>query len=264
VRTTAFSLVILGVITLGGPGCAPLRNRRCPAVCAPGADCVVFVADGAGDFQQASYHLKQLILRDHLPLNAVTFEWSHGYLHTLADQTHYRWARMQGHRLAETLLAYHAEHPGMRIYLMGHSAGAAVVLTAVEELPPDMVEGIVLLNPSISATYDLRPALANVRCAIDVFHSRADWIYLGVATRLVGTIDRSHRIPAGRYGFRPIGDDPEEAALYSKLRQHAWEPADRRLGHNGGHYGAYQFDYLRANVVPIFLHPGAPQFLESL
>ncbi len=252
-RTSWFTLVILAVITLSGPGCAPLRNRRCPAVCAPGADCVVFVADGAGNFQQASTHLKQLVLRDQLPLNAVTFEWSHGYLHTLADQTQYRWARMQGDRLAETILACRAANPCMRIYLMGHSAGAAVVLTAVEELPPCTVEGIVLLAPSISATYDLRPALSKVRCAIDVFHSRADWIYLGVATRVVGTIDRSHRIPAGRYGFRPVGGEPEEVALYSKLRQHAWEPADRRLGHHGGHYGAYQFDYLRTNIVPIFL-----------
>jgi pimeloyl-ACP methyl ester carboxylesterase len=229
----------------------------------PGACRVVFVADGAGDFQQCSIHLKDLVLRDQIPLNVITFDWSHGYGRILADQTHYRWARQQGSRLADTILNYHARNPGTCIYLMGHSAGAAVVLAAVEELPANSVDGIVLLAPSISAIYDLRPALCKVRCAIDVFHSRRDWLYLGMGTRLVGTLDKTRRVAAGRFGFRPVelgmgvgrqrAVDACDLALYAKLRQHAWRPADLRLGNNGGHYGGYQPGYLRAYIVPNFL-----------
>ena len=114
------------------------------------------------------------------------------------------------------------------------------------------MHGVVLLAPSVSAIYDLRPALCKVRCAIDVFHSRRDWLYLGMGTRVLGTVDKSHHVAAGRFGFRPVAADGCDLALYGKLRQHAWVLADLRLGNTGGHYGGYQPGYLRAAIVPIF------------
>jgi pimeloyl-ACP methyl ester carboxylesterase len=213
---------------------------------------IVFAADGAGNFQRSSSSLRALVEHDHTPLDVVTYEWSHGYGRVLADQIGYAYARAQGERLAAEILELYRCHPQACIYVMGHSAGAAVALAAAEALPPGVLQGMVLLAPSISASYDLRPALSRTRAGIDVYYSRADWFYLGVATRLAGTADRSHGLPAGRIGFRVYADSPDDACLYSKLRQHAWERADRALGHTGGHYGAYQPAYMRTNVIPAF------------
>ena len=33
----------------------------------------------------------------------------------------------------------------------------------------------------------------------------------------------------------------------------AWQPSDRELGNDGGHYGAYQPDYLKVRVLPVLL-----------
>jgi pimeloyl-ACP methyl ester carboxylesterase len=253
VRIPWFSLVIVGVATLGGSGCSSLDHPyRCEASCAPDADRVVFVADGAGNYQMASVHLRSTVVENDVPLHVFTFDWSHGYGRVILDQISHAWGRQQGHRLAQTILDYHDEHPDMRIYLLGHSAGALVVLSAVEELPPGLVEGVVLLSPSLSKVYDLRTALANVAGTIDVFYSPDDYMYLGVVIHIIGTSDRTLRAAAGRVGFRTFIDSPEDAFLYSKLRQYRWQPEDQALGHNGGHYGGYQPEFLRDRVLPAF------------
>jgi hypothetical protein len=35
--------------------------------------------------------------------------------------------------------------------------------------------------------------------------------------------------------------------------QHPWQPSYRQLGNEGGHYGAYQPEYLKAQVLPVLL-----------
>jgi hypothetical protein len=164
----------------------------------------------------------------------------------------YAWAKAQGARLAQAVSQLHAEHPEVHISLLGHSAGAAVALLAAEAAEPGAIDSVVVLAPSVSADFDVRPALSHINCTLDVFHSIRDWLYVGVTTRVVGTVDRTHRVAAGRVGFRILSDDPCDALLYTRLRQHAWQPADRELGNNGGHYGGYQPDFLRAQVIPIF------------
>ena len=69
------------------------------------------------------------------------------------------------------MTAYRQAYPGRKVYLVGHSAGCAVVLAAAERLPTDSVDRLILLAPSVCVTYDLRPALRTVRCGIDVFYS---------------------------------------------------------------------------------------------
>jgi pimeloyl-ACP methyl ester carboxylesterase len=225
----------------------------------PTAVSAVFAADGAGNFQVSSRTLRTVAAEDHLPLEVHTFEWSHGYLRVLSDEIRYRYAREQGGRMAAAVLAYHADHPGTPIYLYGHSAGCAVVLAAAEELPSGVVEGVVLLAPSLSASYDLGPALAGVHRGLHVFYSRNDFWYLGLYMRLLGTADGRKAHAAGRVGFLA---DPDriEPELLDKLRQHAWQPEDRALGHLGGHYGCYQPAFLRTHVLPLLLgdDPTAP------
>lgn len=253
--------VVLRLALLGG-AVSLSAGARAGAVPSPplagGERGLVLVADGAGDFSAASSAFRREIDAAGLPLAVVKFDWSHGLGRILADHTDFAGARRQGRRLAAQVVAARQASPSRDVYLVGHSDGCTVVLAAAESLPPATVERIVLLSPSVSAGYDVRPALRCVRGGLDVFHSLRDRGYLGAAMALAGTADR--RWPArtaGVVGFRRLGVGPADAALYAKLFQHSWSPADAWTGNRGGHYGGYQPGYLRNFVLPL-LAPAGP------
>jgi pimeloyl-ACP methyl ester carboxylesterase len=233
-----------------GPG-------QCPHVCrpvlpvAPSPVGVVFVANGSGDVRILSSNLRQVLADTCTPLQVETFIWSHGRGRVLADHTDYANMRAQGCRLAAQVGACRHQCPGCRIYLIGHSAGCAVVLAAAEMLPTESVDRIILLAPSVCADYDLRRALCTARCGIDVFCSHRDRLVLGLGMRLVGTADRRGRIAAGQRGFVPIIMWPTDAALYAKLREHPWGPDVTWTGNWGGHSGCNRASFLRAYVLPL-------------
>src|SRR5205085_1715720 len=132
------------------------------------------------------------------------------------------------------------DHAGVPIYLIAHSAGSAVLIAALENLPPNTVDRAFLLAPSLSATYDIRPALRTVRNGLHVFYSRRDTAYLGVWTGILGNSDRRWGPSSGRIGFQVLPACPQDAYLYGKLFQRPWQPADRAAGNDGKHYGDYQ------------------------
>jgi pimeloyl-ACP methyl ester carboxylesterase len=184
-------------------------------------------------------------------LDVETFVWSRGYRRYIADQVDHDNHLQQGRVLAAQIGAYRAAYPANKIYLVGHSAGCAVVLHAAELQPPDSIDRIILLAPSVCATYDLRPALRAARCGIDVFHSEEDRWVLGLGVRIVGTAERQCRTAAGQTGFTPVIELPADAALYERLRQHPWNSAVEWSGHDGGHYGNHEAGFLRAYVLPL-------------
>jgi pimeloyl-ACP methyl ester carboxylesterase len=215
---------------------------------------VVIVCDGSGDFRTLSTSMARAVAEARLPLYVETFVWSHGYGRYVRDHVdHCNHLRM-GQALAERVLAYRRAYPNLRIYLAGHSAGNAVVLAAAERLPPDTLDRIILLAPSVRPEYDLRPALASAREGIDAFISCRDRVVLGFAMRLVGTADSRYRGPAaGQVGFRPVGDAAADGCLYARLRQHSWVPGVCWTGHQGGHYGSSRCRFLSAFVLPLLL-----------
>jgi pimeloyl-ACP methyl ester carboxylesterase len=214
---------------------------------------IVFVADGAGNYQMASKMLRGVVQETAAALAVETFVWSHGFKRTMPDQMDLPHARIQGQRLAEIVLAYRKQYPRALIHLVGHSAGSMVVLSATEHLPPGTVDHIVLLAPSVSCEYDIRPALRCVRGTVQVHYSRHDWLYLGLCTKLVGCADRHWCGASGRKGFSLRVESPEDAALLERLQQHPWQSSYRLLGNEGGHYGAYQPAYLKAHVLPVLV-----------
>ncbi len=234
------------LLILSACGCAAPRAVVLQPPPKPGARGIVFSVDGAGDFHAASEALRRAIDEAGVPLDVETFVWSHGYGRVLADETDYAYARCQGQRLAARVCAYRQSHPDCRVYLLGHSAGSGVVLAAAENLPPDSVDRILLLAPSVSSGYDLRRALQTTRGGLDVFTSCRDTWSLGLGITLAGTADRQPGPAAGRVGFAP-----QDAPLYARLRQHAWDPCVAWTGNEGGHYGAYQDKFLRAYVLPL-------------
>jgi pimeloyl-ACP methyl ester carboxylesterase len=233
-------------------GCATVRHEAYTPVVCPCDRGLVFVADGAGGFECTSAIMEDVVAEDHLPLGVEMVDWSHGFGRFFADQMDYDHARAEGRCLAERIRARRLACPTGPIYLIGHSAGSGVVLAAAECLPPDSIDDIVLLAPSVSADYDLRPALRASRRGIDVFYSGRDWAYLGAGVSIVGTADREWSAAAGRVGFRPVGRCPEDTALYcARLRQHAWDRSVRWTGNHGGHHDCYQPCFLRAYVMPL-------------
>jgi pimeloyl-ACP methyl ester carboxylesterase len=187
-----------------------------------------------------------------LPYSVETVDWSHGYGRMFADQVDAGHARDQGRLLAERIVAYRRCNPCGRVFLVAHSAGSLVALTAAESLPAGSIDRIVLLAPAVSSEYDIRPALCSSRQGIDVFRSYRDQVYLGLGIYIVGTTDRRWSAPAGRVGFEPILCSPCDSALYAKVRDHPWDPAQAWTGNDGGHDGSFQPGYLRAYVLPLF------------
>ncbi len=254
-RLSLARLMLLSACGAAAAGASPVHAAQPPQGLAHG---IVFIANGAGDFRTVSSKFTQTIAEQQLPLAVETVVWSRGYGRYVLDQVDHCNHIENGRRLACRITAYRRHYPWLRIYLVGHSAGAAVVLAAAEHLPPNTLDRIVLLAPSVSPDYDLRPALASARDGIDAFVSDRDRIILGLAMRIVGTTDRRHGPAAGRVGFRPVVATPCDTALYTRLRVHRWDPAVSWTGHAGGHYGSNRAAFLRAYVLPLLAPPPAP------
>lgn len=212
---------------------------------------IVIVADGAGDFRDLSANINGAILETCTPLHVETFVWSHGYRRYVADQIDHDNHVTQSRRLAEYVCRYRQHFPHRSIFLVGNSAGCEILLGAAELLPPDSIDRIVLLAPSVCAYRDLRPALRTARGGIDVFTSHKDRLILGLGVRIVGATEGDCNTAAGLMGFRPVIASAEDAAWYQRLRQHPWERAMSERGHNGGHFGSSHPDFLRSYIVPL-------------
>jgi pimeloyl-ACP methyl ester carboxylesterase len=244
-------LVLLGAAA--GCATAPTHQALQPLTPCNCAQAVVFCADGAGNSAGLTEALRQGAAEAGLPLDVEMVDWSYGHWRFLADQMDYGHAQAAGVALAARVAAYRQTCPTSRLYLIGHSAGSAVVLTAAEQLPPNSVDRIVLLAPAVSSRYDLRPALRCAHEGIDVFSSERDLAILGLGVAIVGTTDRRWTAAAGRVGFRPVVETPEDACLYGKLRQHPWNLCVAWTGNEGGHFGTYLEPlYLSSYVLPLF------------
>jgi pimeloyl-ACP methyl ester carboxylesterase len=214
---------------------------------------LVFVADGSGDQTYLSGSLCCLVSERHLPLCVERVAWSRTGvgaldLHDRAGQ------KAAAERLAGRVAAARACDPAARICLVGHSAGAHVVLAAAERLPCGSVQRIVLLAAAVSRRYDLGPALGASCEGLDSFYSKCDKTLLTVEAVCL-TADGQKSLTGGRVSFTP--PDPKDLR-YCKLREHPYETWMKDLGHNGGHYGWTKGPFLLRCVVPLLL-PGGPE-----
>ena len=211
---------------------------------------LVWVVDGAGDLHGCSNAMAQANMLAGNPIELAPFAWSHGHRRLLLDQIDIAHARAQGMRLAEKILARRWTEPGRRTVVIAHSAGCAVALAAGDVLPADAVERMILMAPSVSTGYDVRPTLRAAREGVDVFCSKKDWVALGFVTRVVGTTDKFGAPAAGRHGFAVTPTAPDDPAA-SRLRQHFWTPELAWTGHTGGHHGVYAPAFIHGYVFPL-------------
>ncbi len=212
---------------------------------------LVWVLDGAGDLKGCSNALGSVNSLTGNPVELSVFPWSHGYRRLLKDQIDMAHARTQGVRLAGAILARQAQEPGRRVVVVGHSAGCAVALAAGDALPDDVLDRVILLAPSVSTGYDIRPTLRSAREGVDVFCSTQDWVALGFVIRIVGTTDTRSSAAAGRWGFQPRGPNSLSPLEASRLRQHFWTPELAWTGHTGGHHGMHAPEFVRTYLLPL-------------
>jgi predicted esterase len=235
------------VLCLGG---WPLQAQEQPGPRARPA--VLVVANGADDGLDATEGFANAFAAAGLPWYLRTLRWtapdSASVMHDVKDVNNHR---ARGAFLAQAVLAWRAAAPDLAICLAGHSAGAAVVLAAAEQLPPGSIDRIILLAPAVAASYDLRPALRGVRCGIDAFCSEADLVFTGPGSA-VRPPERPWDDYAGQRGFR-FQVAPGEEELYRKLRQHHWHEGVAWTGYRGGHFACTRPKFLYYYVLPLLL-----------
>lgn len=189
------------------------------------------------------------------------FRWETG-LGVVADQTSSEsHKRRKAAELADEIREYTHSHRGVPVTLMGLSAGTAVAVFALEELPLGHdVENVVLLSGSLSAGYDLTKALHHVHGQMYIFTSPKDAVlgfllpFAGTADRAIGTTDtigvQSARMPAN-----PSYETRRE---YAKVVEVPWNEEFKRYGHQGGHTDSVKARFIEAVVAPLILTKTTP------
>jgi pimeloyl-ACP methyl ester carboxylesterase len=213
---------------------------------------LVLVADGVGGLDLCGTALRYVMGGLGVPHAVRVVSWGHGFGRWHADLTNIGNRDARAAETAAEVLGFRARNPGRPVFLVGKSGGSGVVAKALEALPEDAVEAVILLSPALSPRYDLTRALRAVRREMVVFWSPYDLVVLGLGTRIFGTIDRIKSVSAGLVGFRPPAPADEASRLqYAKLRQVRWAPAMARTGYLGGHVGTDSPAFLRKYVVPL-------------
>ena len=152
----------------------------------------------------------------------------------------------KGRELAERIQAHRAAHPDAELHLMGLSAGTAVIVFALEQLPDDVgVDNVVLLSPSISDRHDLSTALEHVRGYLYATCSRGDAILAGLTANADGVPGR----PAGLGGLR-IPSRVRRYDLYSRVVNLRWRPIYADLGWNGAHTRVTRKRFVERVIAP--------------
>jgi pimeloyl-ACP methyl ester carboxylesterase len=213
---------------------------------------LVLVADGVGGLDLCGTGLRYVIGALKIPYIVSVVPWGHGFGHWHADLTNAANRDLRAREIADRVLAFREGRPDAAVFLVGKSGGTGLIVKALEHLPDDAVEAVVLLSPALSPNYDLERALRAVRREMVVFWSPLDVFVLGVGTRIFGTIDRIKTVSAGMVGFRPGASiDAEHQVQYRKLRQVCWRPEMATTGYLGGHVGPDNPAFLRKYVVPL-------------
>jgi pimeloyl-ACP methyl ester carboxylesterase len=210
---------------------------------------IIFIANGAGGSTVLSDHLIDLVRETKLPLRTEVVTWTLGQ-GAIADHEGVARHAEAGEALASRVAAYRAAHPEKRVTLIGHSSGTHVVLLAAEALPENSIDRVILLAPSVAASYDLAPALRASRGGIDSFCSVIDGV-LELADTFLDTADGKAGPAAGRGGFVAPPPGSPVAPLYRRLRQHRYQPGYQVHGNFGGHYGWTRTGFLRHVVLPM-------------
>jgi pimeloyl-ACP methyl ester carboxylesterase len=185
----------------------------------------------------------------------------------MADQdASVAYKRSKARELAGQMKQHASAYPGTPLNLLGFSAGTAVAIFALEELPEEVqVDHVVLLGTSISEDYDLTKALERVKGKVVMYTSTHDRM-LGVLMPFSGTADRIYHDPgAGIEGFAlPLGATSKTRDLYaSKLLTIPWTKSLKEDGDRGHHFDNVKAAFIRDHVAPLFMGKSVPGLVTA-
>lgn len=215
----------------------------------------VYYCDGAGGGGLINWSggLRRGLGDGGYPGAGEIFRWNTG-LGVVADQdASVEYKRGKARQMAEKAVDYSQKYPAAPLTFIGLSAGTAVVVYALEEMPGGVrVDDAVLCGASISSTYDLTRALENLDGKMYVFTSSKDEV-LGFLVPMAGTADReSGDVPAaGLSGFRmPPSPSPQTRRQYAKVVRIPWRPEYAKFGYTGGHTDVLSREFVAAYIAP--------------
>ncbi|MHC5108510.1 MAG: hypothetical protein ACYTHJ_01370 [Planctomycetota bacterium] len=214
---------------------------------------VVFVLDGVGGFQFAPLLVRRVLREQKIPLTTRMYRWQGGLVgEILTDLMWHRRNRMMGLQFARDLLAYRRQHPDATMHILAYSGGAGIAVFACEKLKQrPIIETLILACPALSPSYNLGPALHNVKRAY-ALTSHRDRYLLGIGTKIFGTTDRVYTAAAGMQRFIvPDNISDHDAAAYHRMREICWSPQLKSSKHHGGHTGWLMPPLLKDHLVPL-------------
>lgn len=231
----AFGLVVLACGMLAG--CGGDHSLTCPRV---------LFLDGAG-WYTADSSVRKGLKEAGYEGTVERFGWSSIALGALVDHLTAGPDHPAVESLARRITDLRRANPSERIDVMALSAGTAIAVYALEQLPPDVrVDHVVLLSPSISCRTDLRDALLHVKARLYYTQSPYDSL-LAMGSSAGGEGGR----PAGRVGFFPPENlDPGSMHLYEKVTPLLWLPEYAAYGWNGGHVSSTSPEFIRVVIAP--------------
>lgn len=211
---------------------------------------VVYIIDGAGGSGFTPLVLKRALINR--PYEVKHFRWGTGYMRIINDLTNRENLLAKSKQLSAEISDFRDSHPECKIFIVAKSAGTAVALNALANLPKNSIERVILMSPAVSPSYPLPDSLRAVRQDVVSFCSAADLLFLHVGTSIFGTADGIRGIGAGLRGFaRP--DTRELATEYAKLREIHWQPSMMKLLHFGDHSGNSMPPFVKRYIVPLLL-----------
>src|SRR5205807_2603007 len=100
---------------------------------------VVFVVGGVSGVDPLQAWAPVALPLAGVPHEVRVFEWTHGKFHMLRDLQDTRYLQERAAELTDQVRGVKAEDPSRPVFLMGHSAGAALVLETAGQLPPGTI-----------------------------------------------------------------------------------------------------------------------------
>jgi len=240
------SLMVLTMASLK----APAQCARGPAVCTCPTNGLTFiiVADGAGAYSTLANNFKDVVYE--LPVApserpiVKPIEWSSG--DNLLDYRSRKLHFEGGTRMAWEALRIRKISPDSPIVLVGYSAGACVAMSAAEQLPPNSVDRIILLGPTVASNYDVRLALRASKCGIDAFYVPGDQWLEQMEDRYGAPYGPPGSTVAGTHGFTMV---QRRACLKDPILWNFREHPIPDL--QGEHFGTAKTGFLKCNVMPL-------------
>jgi pimeloyl-ACP methyl ester carboxylesterase len=248
-RTTVLTMLLVSAALLAGCG----QDEAIYTTDARKANGLVVILPGIEGESEMNRGIREGLMNGGVDYALVIRSWGVPVpgVGMIVNQTNFLGNRVAGAGVARMIAEYQTANPGKPVFVVGHSGGGGVAVFAAEALA-DMegdhrVDGLVLLDASISAGYDLSKALGRSRKGLANFYNVNDGALLGFGTAFLGNVDGGHGASAGLQGFQgefphlfqisvdspDSGDDPHAAAtkpyyvasnVAPWIRAQAWPP----------------------------------------